>query len=274
MKKKLICAIGIAAVGALLIVGIPAAINEAYKTGTGYVTLWDAKDVLSYYGTILGSLVTIAGLAITISFTKRQIQRESYLKSESDRWVKIETVVSNILDEINPITILEQVMDAGFAEPAKAINLLQKYQMSCRSATDQLCAYLNNADYTRVKDLVDHIAAVAEKFFQASQKGVNQYSRIQQLQLRNTVLKLLSMAEQHPDMFSAEEFAKYQVTIQTSDDIRFEDIESAIRQLNEEIIRIYETDFRGLLQLKGTTFETIGMQMQKNADAILSLWRK
>ena len=47
----------------LMILGItlliPFIINEAYKYGKGYVTLWGAEDVLSFYGTYLSFWGTV-----------------------------------------------------------------------------------------------------------------------------------------------------------------------------------------------------------------------
>ncbi len=65
-----------------LIVGVPVAINEAYKTNCGYITLWGAPEVLSYYGTILGAAIAVVMLTVTIIFTRKQIQRDSYIQIE------------------------------------------------------------------------------------------------------------------------------------------------------------------------------------------------
>lgn len=276
MDKK---RVGIIALAILLfvvfVIGVPLGINACYQCDTVIITTqWGAEAALSYYGAILGSIVTIVGLAITIQFTRKQIERESFLKSENEKWAKTEMVTSDILNEINPMSTLKQVMDTGFTDPQSARLSLQKYQISCRIAADQLIAYVNTADYKKIKELVDHIADVADKFFRVSQKEIDQYSKQLELKRREITLELLSMEKKYPGSLSAEEIAKHQVTIQATDDIRFEDIENAIQQLNEKIIHIYETDFRGLLQLKGVTFEAIGVQTLKKADAILFLRRK
>lgn len=62
-----------------LVFAVPIIINESYKANDGYVTMWEAADVLSYYGIILGALITVFALTTTIRFTKKQIQRNSYL---------------------------------------------------------------------------------------------------------------------------------------------------------------------------------------------------
>ena len=77
-----------------LIVGIPIIINECYKADCGYITVWDGVDVLEYYGAILGSIIAAATLAITIIFTKKQIQRDSFLKNETEKWDRLKTIFS------------------------------------------------------------------------------------------------------------------------------------------------------------------------------------
>ena len=53
-----------------ILVGIPILINECYKAGGGYITMWEASDVLSYYGTVVGAVIAVATIAITISLTE------------------------------------------------------------------------------------------------------------------------------------------------------------------------------------------------------------
>ena len=86
----------------LFSIAIPIAINESYKHGVVYVTKWDAADVLSYYGTILSATATVIAMVMTIAFTRKQINRDSYLKNESDKWSIIESVFADALDSIRP----------------------------------------------------------------------------------------------------------------------------------------------------------------------------
>ena len=79
MRKSWTKWILIAVIALALIVGVPIIINECYKTNSGYMTIWGAADALSYYGTILGSLVAVATVVVTILFTYKQIQRDSYV---------------------------------------------------------------------------------------------------------------------------------------------------------------------------------------------------
>lgn len=55
---------------------IPIAINELYKEGAGYITLWGASDVLSFYAVILSGLITIGVLVATIFYNKRVTEKQ------------------------------------------------------------------------------------------------------------------------------------------------------------------------------------------------------
>lgn len=74
-SKRVLVAI-IVPVFIVLVFGVPLLINEAYKANAGYVTLWGAADVLSYYAAILGSAITIGGLVATIHYGKRDTERQ------------------------------------------------------------------------------------------------------------------------------------------------------------------------------------------------------
>ena len=121
----------------VFVVGVPIIINECYKTNSGYMTMWGAADMLSYYGTILGVLVAAATIAVTIRFTQKQIQRESVLKTETEKWAKIEEIFATALDTINPIRPLVEAMDTGMTNPTAAIMTYQKYQTRCKTAMDK-----------------------------------------------------------------------------------------------------------------------------------------
>ena len=121
-KTKFLVALG----AVFLVVGIPIIINECYKANCGYITVWDGSDVLGYYGTILGSVIAVISIIVTIAFTKKQIQRESFLKNEDEKWKRLREIFLQILNDINPMRVLKDVMDNGFTDPTKAIHLFAK----------------------------------------------------------------------------------------------------------------------------------------------------
>ena len=257
-----------------LIVGIPIIINECYKANCGYITVWDGADVLGYYGAILGSIIAVATLAITIIFTKKQIQRDSFLKNENEKWDRLKAIFMQTLSDINPMRVLKDVMDNGITDPTKAINLLQRYQLDCKIANDILNAHLNMADYPKFKKLIDSIAATAEEFVSISQKEIDQYSDLRIWQHKDTAYELLKAEKDHPGAFSQEHIALNEEIVEKCKSISYESINQQITLLNTEFVRLYEEKYRALLQLTGSTFEVISVETQQQADNILRLKRK
>lgn len=274
MKSKIKYIVGIVLIVIFLTVGVPIIINEAYKTNSGYLTLWTAADVLSYYGTIIGAFSTIVALVITISFTRKQIYRDSYFTREYEKWARTESVFSEALNNINPMRPIIETMDNGLSNPSIAIGTFQKYQLSCRMATDQLNAVLNIADFPKVKILVEEINKASEKFFQVCQEEVAAYSKLQDFLSRDTAVQTIKMETKYPGSFSPEDLSNCRRIFAETCEFRMEDIQNTIREVNEKMISVYEIDYRSLLQLKGRTFEMINLDIQKEADSILRLWRK
>lgn len=257
-----------------LILGIPIIINECYKANCGYITVWDGADVLGYYGAILGSIIAVATLAITIIFTKKQIQRDSFLKNENEKWDRLKTIFLQTLSDINPMRVLKDVMDNGFSDPTKAINLLQRYQLDCKIANDILNAHLNMVDYPKFKKLIDSIAATAEEFVSISQKEINQYSDLRIWQHKDTAYELLKVEKDHPGSFSQEHIAFNEEIVEKCNSISYESINQQITLLNTEFVQLYEEKYRALLQLTGSTFEVVSVETQQQADRMLSLGKK
>lgn len=268
-KRVLKIILGILVISVFL-VGIPIAINECYKANCGYSTAWDASAMLGYYGTILGAIITVVTLVATITFTKKQIQRESFLKNESEKWSKLKSIFLDILSNINPMGTLKEVMDNGFIDPTKAIHILQRYQMNCKTSTDLLNAYLNMNDYPKVKHLIDGIAEMAEEFVDISSGEIEQYSDFRILQNKDSAYQMVEIEKARPGSFSKENLATNQEIIEKLKNISSENINSQIAFYNSEFIRVYETKYRALLQSIGSTFETLEVATAQEADRLLN----
>src|SRR5699024_11955450 len=142
-------------VGALfLIVGVPIIINELYKR-PGYVTMWSAADMLGYYGTILGATIAVTTIATTIWTTQKQIQIESYIRAENEKWKKLEYDIDIVISELNPSSLLGRIDETMCSNDDDKTNdvllLLHKYQAGCRKAI--LLGSTNNIE-ARKKQLI------------------------------------------------------------------------------------------------------------------------
>lgn len=77
MKKSWTKWILIAVIALVLIVGVPIIINECYKTNSGYMTMWDAADVLSYYGAIIAASIGVIGVYFTVYTANRNYREDA-----------------------------------------------------------------------------------------------------------------------------------------------------------------------------------------------------
>ena len=271
MWKKIVKVILAVLIITIFVVGIPIVINECYKANCGYSTAWDASAMLGYYGTVLGAIITVATLVATITFTKKQIQRESFLKAESEKWDKLKSVFLEILENINPMVTLKDVMDNGFVDPSKTITILQRYQVDCKTSTDLLNAHLNMNDYPKVKHLIKGIAEIAEEFVDISSGEIEQYSDFRILQNKDSAYQMLEIEKAHPGSFSKENLATNQEVIEKLKTISSEKINTQIAHFNSKFIRVYETKYRELLRSIGSTFETLESTSMQEADQLLNI---
>ena len=271
MWKKIVKVILAVLIITIFVVGIPIVINECYKANCGYSTAWDASAMLGYYGTVLGAIITVATLVATITFTKKQIQRESFLKAESEKWDKLKSVFLEILENINPMVTLKDVMDNGFVDPSKTITILQRYQVDCKTSTDLLNAHLNMNDYPKVKHLIEGISKIAEEFVDISSGEIEQYSDFRILQNKDSAYQMLEIEKAHPGSFSKENLATNQEVIEKLKTISSEKINTQIAHFNSKFIRVYETKYRELLRSIGSTFETLESTSMQEADQLLNI---
>ncbi len=272
--KKIIKILTIVITTLFLVIGVPIIINECYKANCGCSTALDASAMLGYYGVILGASIAVATLVVTIKFTKKQIERESFLRAENEKWDKLKSVFLDILANINPMVTLKDIMDNGFVDPTKAITVLERYQVNCKTSTDVLNAYINIDDYPKVKHLVDAIAGISEELANIGSGEVEQYSDFCILQNKELYYKILENEKAYPGSFSKESLAKNQENIEKIKTISNESINSQIAYLNSEFIRVYKTRYIAILQNIGSTFETLNKAAAQEANRLLNIGLK
>ena len=256
----------------LLIVGIPIAINEAYKTNTGYITVWGAEDVLSYYGDILGAGVTIGALAITILFTKRQIQRDSYIKVQEEKWNNIESHVSKALEEIQPVKVSEIMAEAISNQNGETITAIQLFVYRAKTSLDSLTGFISGEDYELLEPLLIGIADATTEYCGIAEKVAFQYQKMIQLQIRRNALDIKKTAQQNPSKFMKEIEESERILKETAD-LSEENVIAELNALGDSLVKARDNSFRKLLEQKRNTFAKLQKQRATEVDAILRLWR-
>lgn len=273
MRPNLKSILAGAIIAVILIFGIPILINESYKHG-GYITMWGAADVLSYYGAVLGASIAVGTLAVTILFTRKQIQRESYLNDRKAAWAKIEDIFTAILKEINPIPPMKESIEMAQTEPAKAVMVFQRYRMSCQTSTDELIAYLGNSDYLKVKALIDQIINVSNQFSQLADEEIDIYRKLLTFNGRTLAQQTIDIEEKYPGSFPEGQVSFCRNLLRDTDLLSYETFSKDLEKMNKKLIAAYESSYRPLQPLKRTIFEQIDSEVQKEADSILNFWRK
>lgn len=71
--------------GTIMGIGGPFVINYAYSASDKYFfTLWNAQDMLSYYGTLLGAVATIIAVTWTINFNRESAEKDRRLSEKNN----------------------------------------------------------------------------------------------------------------------------------------------------------------------------------------------
>ena len=252
-----------------LIVGIPIIINECYMKNKGYITVWGGADVLSYYGTVLGSMVAITTLVITILFTKKQLQRDNYLETERKKWTELKEIFLDIAYNINPMLNFKEVMDCGISDPAQAISILQKYQLNCKMSNDRLIAAISKSDESKFEELVANIVELAEDLVNISQQKIELYSDLRIWKNKESALEMIEIEEKYPGTFLKEHLEINKENIEKIKTINCESINLQLAELQKQSVDMYAIKYRNLLKLIGTTFDNINIETQQKADKIL-----
>lgn len=253
----------------LLTIGIPVIINECYKTG-GYITLWNASDVLGYYGALLGSVTAIAVLIGTIVFTRRQIQRENYVKRQTEKWEKVEDIVINALMNINPMQITQMIAYASIDGNISELRAkLQLYTIKSKQSLDLVKCYLNSDEMEVTKVYLKRIVSAIEMFVAHADKYQEQYERLECLDdnydatlhfVRNDNLNtnLGNHNNSKPDISAISKLETMR------------DIAEKMKGLAMETAELYNVTYQALLDEKRDVFKTIYEKIDREAEKILS----
>ena len=78
--------------------------------------------------------------------------------------------------------------------------------------------------------------------------------------------EMLRIEKERPGSFSKDHIALNEEVVEKIKTISYENINLQITQLNTELVQAYEEKYRTLLQLTGSTFETIAIETKRQAD--------
>ncbi|MBC3897996.1 hypothetical protein GH811_00015 [Acetobacterium malicum] len=120
----------------------PIVINQLYKYGNtygGYLTLWEATDLLQYYGTLLGATATIIAVIWTINFTRESAEKDRRLSENNSYKNYGIQICLDLLDSCSNKRIIENINNATklLIEDSEKINKMS-YNNSVNKEIDYL----------------------------------------------------------------------------------------------------------------------------------------
>lgn len=269
MKKKILFAIAVLLGIILFVFGVPIVINECYKAG-GYVTLWSAEDVLSYYGTILGATVSVAVLAATILFTRKQIRHDQFINSQSEKWKSVDAIINQAIEAVQPLQVAQMVYaDVGYEHAGETINKLQRHIMNMKKSLDMLNCHLDSDEGKRLSALIQQILSCMEEVESLASQMVQQLSCIQKNKLHENYKELLRLALQSPDMVDEETVQNYQNYLKANPYTPPDRITEEIGDIGLKLVGTYNTTYQSLLDKKREVFRDIERENMEKAEKIL-----
>ena len=269
MKKKIYFIIVILLGIILFVFGVPIVINECYKAG-GYVTLWSAEDVLSYYGTILGATVSVAVLAATILFTRKQIRHDQFVNSQSEKWKSVDVIINQTIEVVQPLQVVQMVYaDVGYEHAGETINKLQRHIMNTKKSLDMLNCHLDDDERKRLSVLIQQILSCMEKVESLANQMVQQLSCIQKNKQHENYKELLRLALQSPGMVDEETVQNYQNYLKANPYTPQDKITEEIGDIGLKLVGTYNTTYRSLLDKKREVFRDIERENMEKAEEML-----
>lgn len=136
-KKVYICIF----CAAILIVSIPFLINESYISNKGYMTVWEGKDLLAFYGSVLTFVGTVS-LGVLALWQNFRFKKANDLKDERYVWMENEKIRLQYLPQFliqtaNPENCIDSryVLSDNFKDTHIALNRFKTYGFFIRKDT-------------------------------------------------------------------------------------------------------------------------------------------
>ena len=245
---------GIVAVALFFIAGVPVIINESYKiasqTGILYVTKWEAADVLTYYGAVLGGIATILALIYTIAFTRMQLRRDRFLEKSYAKWEKIDSIISQALLDISPLKMRDTTKwnDSVTQILHMRISELQSYWFTAKTSLDTVKCYANADEYNQIAPFISELWSAITQFCAIENELEQIYTGLQQSALRNGGIIPPGLLESSST--TANEFFKVKIP------------------------DAYNGPYQNLLNMKRDIFQKIYAEIDNQADQMLHFTKK
>lgn len=246
----------------ILIVGVPFIINELYKVDNGYITLWGASEVLSYYGTVLGASATILAVIYTIKFTRKQINYEYSISQEKLKWEKVDNLLQEHFIKIMPTEIIQiYAPSEKITNPVPYIEQIQVRIFEIKTSLDWIKSYINPDEYKLISSYMDTLLSVDEEICNVCSKVVG---FLTQFAKNNLHTKAQQAIDNQNTSLNTEELDMYKKMVIDNSYTNPEEILESLGTCSKELLAIQEKKFQNLLNCKRDIFCQIYSNLNDN----------
>lgn len=107
----------IGVIGVFLCFGVPLIVNYAYIFGESqalFITAWDAADMLSFYGTLLGATATITAVYATIKFSRESAEKDRNHSEKINHENKVIEAGLELIDSLDYQLVAVEILSDFF----------------------------------------------------------------------------------------------------------------------------------------------------------------
>ena len=231
-----------------LIFGVPFHINECYKVG-GYITMWNAADVLNYYGIILGAIVSVCVMAATVYYNRRQLVSEAKRQTELKKWETIEKSATEVLDAIHPYNLKDLTSKSLGHSDIELYGNIVMYQVNATKAVDKFRHIAKTEKSNLLDDLTERIDCIAKQCIELQQEYLEHFKSGLQDQLGTEFMQKNGHDPQLIQLYNA---GIMQNGIKRGE------------ELTEKIEKVYKGDYCPLITQKTEVFSEIYKKIAEN----------
>lgn len=231
-----------------LIFGVPFHINECYKVG-GYITMWNAADVLNYYGIILGAIVSVCVMAATVYYNRRQLVSEAKRQAELKKWETIEKSATEVLDAIHPYNLKDLTSKSLGHSDMELYGNIVMYQVNATKAVDKFRHIANSEKCNLLDDLTESAEYVAKRCIELQQEYLKHFKSGLEDQLGT---EFMQKNGHDPQMIELYKFGIMQNAMKRGE------------ELTEKIEKVYREDYCPLITRKTEAFSEIYKRIAEN----------
>lgn len=146
----------------------------------GYTTLWDAADVLCYYGAILQGLFSMIALFYTILYTRKQIKYEHFEYTQREEINNIVCTSLSFVESLYPLRLFKIKLLYGSEgnHSRKILDEILIYQIELKQLGNKIKYSINLDSLSEINEFMNSLFSFANKLIDSANHLYLCYSEI------------------------------------------------------------------------------------------------